>query len=144
MAVTRVQKRRIKEEAGYRCAIPNCNVTSPLDIHHIEYQENGGSDEDDNLICLCRNCHGRVHNNDIEDISIRTYKRNLVLRSARLFPHEVAYLEALLAGEQIELDAEAVVQVRRLERNRFIRIQHLRRNDVYRLTITQIGRELIE
>ncbi|MCF6171161.1 MAG: HNH endonuclease [Bacteroidales bacterium] len=144
MAVTRVQKRRIKEEAGNRCAIPNCNVTSPLDIHHIQYQENGGSDEDDNLICLCRNCHGRVHNNDIEDISIRTYKRNLVLRSARLFPHEVPYLEALLVGEQIELDEETVVQVRRLERNRFIRIQHLRRNDVYRLSITQIGRELIE
>ena len=144
MAVTRVQKRRIKEEAGYRCAIPNCNVTSPLDIHHIQYQENGGSDEDDNLICLCRNCHGRVHNNEIEDISIRTYKRNLVLRSARLFPHEVTYLEALIAGEQIELDADAVVHVRRLERNGFIRIQHLRRNDIYRITITTDGRALIE
>lgn len=144
MAVTRVQKRRIKEEAGYRCAIPNCNVTSPLDIHHIQYQENGGSDEDDNLICLCRNCHGRVHNNEIEDISIRTFKRNLVVRSARVFPHEIGYLEAPIAGEQIELDEDAVVQVRRLERNGFIRIQHMQRNNVYRLSITQNGRLLIE
>ena len=144
MAVTQAQKRKIKEEAGYRCVIPNCNVRSPLDIHHIQYQENGGSDDDDNLICLCKNCHGLVHNGEIEDISIRTFKRNLTLRSTRIFPHEVVYLEALIAGEQIELDEDAVIQVRRLERNGFIRIRHLRINNIYRLSITQNGRELIE
>ena len=144
MAVTPAQKRRIKEEAGFRCAITTCNATSPLDIHHIVYQENNGTDTDDNLICLCKNCHGRVHNNEIDDISIRGYKRRVQRISADISPHEIRYLEALFSGEHIELDHESVYLVRRLERNRYIRITHIQRDNIYRLALTRIGREFIE
>ncbi len=144
MAVTPAQKRRIKEEAGHRCAVTTCNETSPLDIHHIVYQEKGGTDTDDNLICLCKNCHGRVHNNDIEDISIRRYKRRVQRLSADISPHEIRYLEALFRGEQIDLDHELVDLARRLERNNYIRITHRQRDNIHRLELTKIGREFIE
>ena len=144
MAVTPAQKRRIKEEAGFMCAVPNCNTTSPLDIHHIVYQENGGLDEDDNLICLCRNCHGRVHLNEIPDISIRTYKIRLQRVSLDLDPHEIRYLEALFRGEQIDLDANTVDLARRLERRGLIRITHRVRDNIYRLSITRKGRIFIK
>ena len=32
-----------------------------LEIHHIIFRSNGGSDEPDNLITLCRNCHRELH-----------------------------------------------------------------------------------
>ena len=33
-----------------------------LEVHHIVYRSNGGSDDPDNLITLCENCHKKVHN----------------------------------------------------------------------------------
>jgi hypothetical protein len=144
MAVTPAQKRRIKEEAGFKCAVPNCNTTSPLDIHHIQYKENGGLDEDDNLICLCKNCHGRVHDNEIPNISIRTFKARLQRVSFDLYPHEIKYLEALFSGEQVELDDNTVVLARRIERRGLIRITHRVLDNVYCLNITGNGRAFIE
>jgi hypothetical protein len=32
-----------------------------LDVHHIVFRSRGGSDEVDNLVCLCRIHHGLVH-----------------------------------------------------------------------------------
>lgn len=144
MAVTPAQKRRIKEEAGFKCAIPNCGTTSPLDIHHIIYQENGGTDDDENLICLCKNCHGRVHLNIIPEISIRGFKARLQRVAADLFPHEIKYLEALLRREQIDLNEETVDLARKLERRNLIRINHRLRDKVFRLELTQNGRNFIE
>ena len=144
MAVTPAQKRRIKEEAGFKCAVTNCNTTSPLDIHHIVYQENGGSDDDNNLICLCKNCHGRVHNREIPDISIREFKNRILRISLDLFPHEVKYLEALFRGEQIDLDNDTVDFARRLERKTLINITRRVRDNVYRLTLTANGRNFID
>ena len=144
MAITPAQKRRIKEEASFKCGVPNCNTTSPLDIHHIVYQENGGPDEDRNLICLCKNCHGRVHNNEIPDISIRGFKQRLQRVSVDLFPHEIKYLEALLQGDVIDLDIETVNLAKRLERRGLININHRVRENVYRLILTRNGRTFIE
>ena len=45
------------EQCGHRCTI--CNA--PLcEIHHIEFLEEGGITEYDNLIVLCPNCHTRT------------------------------------------------------------------------------------
>lgn len=34
---------------------------SKLEVHHIIYRSNGGSNEEDNLITLCHTCHKGVH-----------------------------------------------------------------------------------
>jgi len=44
-----------------------------LHIHHIIYRSNGGSDEEDNLITLCENCHKKLHNG-----KLRTFEDKLV------------------------------------------------------------------
>jgi len=33
-----------------------------VDIHHIQNKSQGGTDEVDNLIALCRKCHRKAHN----------------------------------------------------------------------------------
>jgi hypothetical protein len=44
---------------GYRCAAPMCTGQRNLDGHHVEPQSQGGGDEPDNLISLCRFHHHR-------------------------------------------------------------------------------------
>lgn len=36
-----------------------------LEVHHIIFRKNGGSDEEENLITLCKTCHDSLHNGDI-------------------------------------------------------------------------------
>lgn len=44
--------------AGSKCENPNCNNTFPLEVHHIIPRSEGGSNKENNLIVLCKNCHG--------------------------------------------------------------------------------------
>lgn len=39
---------------------------SKLEVHHIVYRSNGGSDEQENLITLCSSCHYKLHHGQIE------------------------------------------------------------------------------
>ena len=34
-----------------------------VDVHHILFRSHGGTDEVENIILLCRNCHNKAHNN---------------------------------------------------------------------------------
>ena len=45
-----------------------------LEVHHIVFRSNGGSDEPDNLITLCRNCHRELHAGKI-NLNIKGLKR---------------------------------------------------------------------
>lgn len=45
---------------GYTCQCcgkKNCR----LDVHHIKFRSNGGTDDEENLITLCEDCHKGVH-----------------------------------------------------------------------------------
>jgi hypothetical protein len=47
-------------------------------VHHIDYVENGGANTEGNLIALCPNCHARVHQSQIPEEAVRTWKTMLV------------------------------------------------------------------
>ncbi|HAZ37702.1 MAG TPA: HNH endonuclease, partial [Clostridiaceae bacterium] len=38
---------------------------SKLEVHHIIFRSQSGSDESKNLITLCKTCHGKLHNGKI-------------------------------------------------------------------------------
>lgn len=42
----------------------NCAAVA-VDIHHITYKSAGGSDNYDNLIALCRDCHDEAHRGEL-------------------------------------------------------------------------------
>ena len=39
------------------CGKKNCR----LEVHHIKFRRDGGTDDEENLITLCKECHDRVH-----------------------------------------------------------------------------------
>lgn len=52
---------------GYTCQ--HCrgkHKDSKLEVHHIIYRSNGGSDEESNLITLCHTCHKELHEGKIK------------------------------------------------------------------------------
>jgi len=55
------RKERIKRD-HYQCAM--CGTAKNLQVHHITY-ERLGHEELDDLITLCKDCHAKVHENDL-------------------------------------------------------------------------------
>lgn len=63
----RKPKRKTDEQAradaisrdGGKCV--ECGATERLEVHHIRYKSQGGTDELDNLITLCACCHAEKH-----------------------------------------------------------------------------------
>lgn len=53
-------KKRIKER-GDSCDNCGFDIQEVLDIHHIIPKALGGSDESDNKVTLCANCHRMIH-----------------------------------------------------------------------------------
>lgn len=53
-----------------------CEVCSSVavDIHHIKYKGQGGSDEHENLIALCRCCHDKAHAGKISKTELQRRK----------------------------------------------------------------------
>ena len=43
------------------CAVPGCEQTLGLRVHHVEHWADGGETTKENCICLCRRCHWLVH-----------------------------------------------------------------------------------
>ena len=52
-------KAYVRDRDGYKCRI--CGSKEKLEVHHIQYKSQGGSDTPANLACLCHKCHGKLH-----------------------------------------------------------------------------------
>ena len=53
---------KVKKEAaardGYRCILCGAPAT---DVHHVVFRSQGGKDDVNNVVCLCRACHEAAH-----------------------------------------------------------------------------------
>lgn len=76
MAIKKKDRDRLLVEARHRCTI--CSEKC-FEIHHIVEQADGGSDEEENLIVLCPNCHQhRYHRcGEFTRDQLRLYKAKL-------------------------------------------------------------------
>ena len=41
-------------------------INGGLEIHHIVFRSHGGSDNVDNCVCLCRECHTLAHQTNLK------------------------------------------------------------------------------
>ena len=49
----------VRERDMDRCRV--CTATRGIEVHHVVYRSRGGGHETANLVCLCGECHRRVH-----------------------------------------------------------------------------------
>jgi hypothetical protein len=71
-------------ERDRRCRY--CGTRANLDVHHIEYRSQGGSNDPHNLIALCRTHHDLVHTNKgLWQPLLRAYIWLLYVEDRRLF-----------------------------------------------------------
>jgi hypothetical protein len=54
-------RRQVLAHDHQRCTVPGCRSARNLDLHHIEYQRDGGSHEMWNLTVLCSGHHRELH-----------------------------------------------------------------------------------
>ena len=85
-------ERRVKVEAGHRCAI--CRHID-TEIHHIVPWAECKEHKYENLIALCPNCHARADRGEIDRKSLRIYKANLRYAHDKFSQLEVDLLFAL-------------------------------------------------
>lgn len=52
---------RVLKRDNYRCRSCGNKELEALDPHHFVFRSQSGSDEEDNLITLCRRCHNKIH-----------------------------------------------------------------------------------
>lgn len=99
MSVTKTNRDRLLVEAHHRCTI--CLETC-FEVHHIVEKADGGSDDPENLIVLCPNCHQhRIHRSrEITRDQLYLYKQRLSVRTQMLkrLLLNVADVRARVAG----------------------------------------------
>jgi hypothetical protein len=59
--VTPRVRRQVFARDHHRCTVPGCRSSRNLDLHHIEFQSNGGGHEMSNLTILCNAHHQSLH-----------------------------------------------------------------------------------
>jgi cytochrome c553 len=73
--------RALLVEAGHRCAIPTCRAVAPLTYEHIVDWSEVQKHEFDNMIVLCRSCHGLKNEgtnaDKLDRKALQQYKANL-------------------------------------------------------------------
>src|SRR4051794_3943382 len=68
----------ILRECGYRCAVPTCNTTLAMDVHHILEVCEGGGNDPLNLLAVCPTCHALFHRGVITRDSIKHWKARIL------------------------------------------------------------------
>lgn len=61
-------RRRVYRRDGYQCAL--CDSQKYLQLHHCVPRGQGGADKEENLICLCADCHALMHGLDTRGVEI--------------------------------------------------------------------------
>lgn len=60
-------KAYVRHRDNYTCQYcKNKSGNKRLDVHHIVFRKDGGSDNESNLVTLCKSCHDNLHNGEIQ------------------------------------------------------------------------------
>lgn len=115
-------QRALKEEAGYRCAVPTCRAIGPFDFEHIEPWAKVKRHEEHNIVLLCVSCHARVTRGEIDKNAIKAYKRNLALINGRYSLFELRLIENIrdsktgtFAG-QMRIDPKSIFMITEVQK----------------------------
>jgi 5-methylcytosine-specific restriction endonuclease McrA len=73
-AVPKAAKELVKKRQDYHCACcGEQHLSCVLETHHIQRRSKGGTNDLNNLIAVCANCHAMIHHYDQCDTIPREY-----------------------------------------------------------------------
>lgn len=59
-SVSETKKKYVASQQGWKCGDCKKQLPAWFEVHHATSLENGGSNHIDNLVALCRDCHGKA------------------------------------------------------------------------------------
>ena len=77
-AIPEKVKKKIWQEANMRCAKCGESDVDILEIHHIKAVQSGGTNDKENLLLLCSNCHSKITAGDISEAEVLRLKISLM------------------------------------------------------------------
>lgn len=107
-AISREVTRAVLVEAGHRCAV--CGVPCPLERAHIVPWSKRKTHKQEDLICLCSNCHQRADLEQWGEKTLREYKaRPWVLRQNNVDNQglRLTQIEMIIDMEMADFDQHA-------------------------------------
>jgi len=108
MAFKQAEIDQLLADTGRRCCI--CGTLHGVQVHHIVPREDGGSDDIDNAISLCPNCHDEVHSGYASGRTTRAYTVNeLKLHRKRTIEQTKREQTWTAGGPEWEEDKELVL-----------------------------------
>lgn len=141
----------VLHEAGYKCANPICRGILTLDIHHIVYVANDGSNEPNNLLPLCPNCHALHHHGTIPIGSLRAWKFLLLSLNEAFDRKSVDLLLALDKLPELFVSGDGLLSCASLVSSGLIDVASMpyevdsqAMNAVYYVSLSNKGRRLVE
>ena len=106
-------KARILNRDGYKCQIcKGKHKDSKLEVHHIVYRSQGGSDEAENLITLCHTCHSALHKDRIKvnlvgkakgQLKYATQMNNIRCQLLKIYPNAIETFGSVTKANRVAL-----------------------------------------
>lgn len=119
-------KLQVLHEAGYKCSVPTCRTILTLDIHHLVYISDKGSNDPANLLALCPNCHALHHKGEIPSTSLRAWKMFLLSLNEAFDRRSIDMLLALDKIGRVPIQGEGVLNCASLIAANLLEIQEQR------------------
>ena len=104
---------------GYRCQ--HCKGKTKdnrLEVHHIIFRSMGGSDEESNLITLCKTCHDALHRGEVE-LKKKGKKKGQLNHATQMNSIRVQLLKRTLANETFGFVTKEHRQLMRLPKEHY-------------------------
>ncbi len=150
-AIPIATQRLVFHEAGYKCTNPVCRGILTIEIHHLEYVSKDGSNDPDNLLPLCPNCHTLHHHGSIPIESLRSWKMLLLSLNEAFNRRSVDLLLALDKLGELFLSGEGLLNCASLVSSDMISVEvqpyaHQEQvfNAVYYIKLSNKGRAFVE
>lgn len=134
---------RVLHEAGFKCANPVCRTILTYEIHHLDRVTDGGSNNADNLIALCPNCHTLHHMGVIPLASLRAWKMILLSVNEAYDRKSVDILLALDKVEMLYLSGDGLLECAPLVAGGLLQIGEPYRR-TYDVQLSSRGKRMIE
>jgi len=149
--ITSDTRQLVLHEAGFRCANPVCRTPLTIEIHHLDYVSDGGSNAPDNLIPLCPNCHALHHGGHIPTESLKTWKLVLLTLNEGFDRRTVDILLALDQLEQLSISGDGMLQFAALLSSGLVAVKTrvyggatIAGTDSFKVVLSEKGKSFVE